>query len=400
MHRRTLLKGAAGGAAALTFGSSFWRDAFALPAKPGKGPYGPLLDPNAHSLALPDGFSSRIVGLSGALVKGTTHQWHAAPDGAATFATNDGGWVLVSNAELSAGSGGVGAIRFRPRGAIANAYSILSGTSRNCAGGPTPWRTWLSCEETATGQVWECKVGKAGQGISRPALGRFNHEAAVVDPGRGHVYLTEDAFDGLLYRFTPDQKGDLSSGRLQAARRKDDGTVAWHTVPDPSATVTPTRHQVPSATPFARGEGMWFDSGVVYFTTTADHRVWAYDCKTRELEIIYDVADNAKLALRNPDNITVHRRSGDIFVAEDGDNRELVLITNPRAAQEGTRHRIVAPFLRVTGHPGSELTGPVFNPDGSRLYVSSQRGSGTGAAGSGVTYEIKGPFRTIPKHRR
>jgi secreted PhoX family phosphatase len=390
MDRRTMLKGSAGAAAALTLGPAFWREALAQPAVPGAGPYGPLLPANADRLALPSGFTSRVVGRSLLPVLPGASPWHVFPDGAATFPTADGGWVLVSNSEVPGGLGGAGAIRFDANGSIKGAHRVLTGTSTNCAGGATPWGTWLSCEETDTGQVWECGVMTAGQGVARPALGRFSHEAAAVDPVRGHVYLTEDDGASLFYRFTPASPGDLSAGALEAARRDGDGTVTWLPVPDPSAASTPTRDQVPGATRFARGEGMWIDSGIVYFSTTSDHRVWAYDCAAATLEVIYDAATSAALALHAPDNLTVHARSGDLYVAEDGDNLELVLITAPGDGGE----RVAAPFLRVQGQAGSELTGPVFDPAGDRLYVSSQRGGILGLQGPGITSEITGPFRT------
>ena len=78
----------------------------------------------------------------------------------------------VSNSEVPA-AGGASALRFGPAGAIQDAYRILSGTTLNCAGGPTPWGTWLSGEEFANGQIWECDPFAASQGIARPALGTF-----------------------------------------------------------------------------------------------------------------------------------------------------------------------------------------------------------------------------------
>jgi uncharacterized protein len=395
VHRRTFLAGATAGGAALSLGPTFWQAALASPARPGNGPYGPLQAPNANGLMLPEGFSSRIVGLSNTPVPGTTYPWHPFPDGAATFALPGGGWIFVSNSEVPL-RGGASAIRFRKDGSIRSAYRILENTNVNCAGGPSPWGTWLSCEEVQTGQVWECDIRGNAPGVARPALGRFNHEAAAVDPERGHVYLTEDASDGLLYRFTPARRAELGRGELRAARWRGDGTVKWLPVPDPSAASQPTRQQVPGATRFRRGEGMWFDSGVVYFSTTSDHRVWAYECATKRLEVIYDGTVGDDLPLRSPDNLAVHARSGDLYVAEDRDNLEVVLITNP-FTPTGTpaRKRIAAPFLRIDGHESSELAGPVFDPKGRRLYVSSQRGSATRGPGLGVTYEITGPFRTV-----
>jgi secreted PhoX family phosphatase len=138
---------------------------------------------------LPQGFSSRVLAVTGQLVPGTTYPWHPAPDGGAVFPQQDGGWVYTSNSEIPVG-GGAGALRFGPDGEVVDGYRILTGTNQNCAGGPTPWGTWLSCEENPLGQVFECEVGGATQGVAKPALGMFAHEAVTVDPGRKQLYLT------------------------------------------------------------------------------------------------------------------------------------------------------------------------------------------------------------------
>ena len=173
-------------------------------AQGGADSFGPLQAQDWNGLKLPPGFSSRVVATSDQVVDGTSHTWHRAPDGGATFPTNDGGWVYVSNAERGGGNGGVGALRFAPDGSLVDAYSVLSGTRINCAGGPTPWRTWLSCEERQAGRVYECDPFTPGsQGVVRAGLGTFRHEAAAVDAPRQQIYLTEDIRNGLLYRATP-----------------------------------------------------------------------------------------------------------------------------------------------------------------------------------------------------
>jgi uncharacterized protein len=392
-RRREFLRGGLVGAAAVAFGPAFWRGALAAePATPGPGPYGPLLPPDENGLMLPEGFSSRIVARGGVPVEGTTYPWHIFSDGAATFPTGDGGFILVSNSEVPAsGQGGASAIRFDPDGEIADAYRILAGTSTNCAGGPTPWGTWLSCEEIDDGRVWECRPeGPASEAVVHPALGVFTHEAAAVDPEGHRVYLTEDLSDGGFYRFTPTSYPDLSEGLLEIARVGDGGAVEWLEVPDPAASSTPTRHQVPDATRFRRGEGLWFDSGTAYIATTSDSRIHAYDAPNERIEVLYDAGALEDPPLTDVDNLTVSL-SGDLFVCEDdgGDDPfDIALITPDRE---------VSRFLKATGpqhgfggtEASSELAGVVFDPSGSRMYFASQR-----AFFTGVVYEVTGPFRT------
>lgn len=386
MDRRSFLKGSAATIAALSFGGDFWRQALSAPAQQGEGPYGPLAPADLNGIALPAGFSSKLIAVSGLPVFGTTYLWHAAPDGGATYATSDGGWIYVSNSEVPGGRGGAGAIRFDADGNIADAYRILEGTTTNCAGGSTPWGTWLSCEETGSGRVWECDPAGARPAIVHPAMGTFSHEAAVIDPATGIAYLTEDTGDSCFYRFRPTTPGDLSAGVLEAAivgagnPLAGPVSVSWGVVTDPSGVSTPTRNQVAGATRFRRGEGAWFDSGLAYFTTTGDHRVWVYDAAASTIEVLYDPAVHPG-PLEDPDNIMV-APSGDIFVAEDAGDLGLEMIT---------RERVSARFASFSGviHAASEIAGPAFNPAGTKLYLSSQR-----AAGVGMTYEISGPFRS------
>jgi uncharacterized protein len=372
--RRELLQRTALAAAAVATG---WR-ALGIPAaRAATVGYGPLGNPDANGVRLPAGFQARLLAKTGEPVAGTGYLWHGQPDGAATFTTPGGGWVLVSNSELNGTRGGVSSIRFAPNGQPTAAYRILGGTKWNCAGGATPWGTWLSCEEFRQGVVWECDPFHPSQGIARPALGVFMHEAAPVHPSTGFVYLTEDDYGGRLYRFRPARYGDLSEGRLEAASVGQGGAVTW-------IRVSPKRpYRGRDTTIFDRGEGAWISRNFLYFSTTADDRVWALDLGTMRIGAIYEgQGADADAPLHDPDNITVHEPTGHGFVAEDADDIQLVQLVNTQSGWEAV------PFLQFVGHDGSEVAGPAFSPDGTRLYVSSQRGRD----GDGMTFEITGPF--------
>jgi secreted PhoX family phosphatase len=218
--------------------------------------------------------------------------------------------------------------------------------------------------------------------VKRSALGYFKHEAVAVDPERGHLYLTEDEKDGCLYRFTPDNGlPDLSAGILEIAHVNDEQQVSWLVIEDacPHKILlnTRTRYQVPQATKFKGGEGIWYQKGFVIFSTKRDNRVWVLDVITNKLKVLYDAARTEGAILSGVDNVTA-MPSGDILVAEDGGNMQLVSLD----AQGRGR-----PIVQVVGQEGSEITGPAFSPNGKYLYFSSQRGKDAEQR-LGITYQV------------
>ena len=183
------------------------------------------------------------------------------------------------------------------------------------------------------------------------------------------------------------------------------GAVSWVEVPDPNLVTAGAtiRDQLPDATRFDGGEGLWYSEDVVYYTTKGDKKVWAYDCRAQTIEVIYDGENTPGAALNAVDNVTVSP-FGDVYVCEDGGNMEICLISPDR---------VVSPFLRLVGddHQNSEMTGVVFDPSGTRMYFSSQRSyplaplpdgapsEASVARARGATYEVTGPFR-LPAGRR
>ena len=353
--------------------------------------FGPLEPSAVPNLYIPAGFTARRLATTGSEVlrgdgTGTGYIWHDDPDGGGVIPLLDGttltGWVYVSNSEAI--PGGAAAIRFDTTGAVVDAYPILSGTLNNCAGGVVPTTAglrWISCEEGEGGQAWECDPSGPGQGVARPAMGRFRREAVAADVADQRIYQTEDQPDGCLYRFTPTTWGDLSSGLLEVMTDLGGGAVGWSTVPDPSGDPVPTRNQ-DVGTPvkrFTGGEGIHVTDGNVYFTTKGDWRVWRYTPATGVLTIVYDDGGPfpAPRHLTGVDNL-IATATNRVFVAEDGGNMEIVGLDVATGA--------TYPILRydVTG---SELAGPAFTLDGTRLYFSSYDNPGE-------TFEVSGPWNT------
>lgn len=403
---------------------------------------GPLRAADANGVRTPEGFSTRVVAINGELpqpngmsVTGPsasggvgTRPWHILNDGGAVIARPGGGWIYVSNSEvpgvgnlsqvgveasmlgnlleeLVPGLGGVGTLVFDADGTIVDSYSILSNTTFNCAGVITPWKTWLSCEEFANGQVWECNPFAPGsQGIARPALGFFDHEAIAIDAAEKILYLTEDSPAGRFYRFIPSaadwpagaERPALLQGTLQTMVVGGGGAAGALNSPQPvtwKSTLAPSSPQLqnrdPATTAFDGGEGVWLHNGVVYFSTKGDDTIWAYDTLDETIEVIY--RHNAALGDQAPNNILsgvdnlIVTPQGDVLVAEDGGDLQVVVIL-----PDGTQKAL----LQVVGQDASEVAGISFTPDGKRMYFTSDRGGrsvGGYGNGAGMLYELMLP---------
>ena len=153
--------------------------------------------------------------------------------------------------------------------------------------------------------------------------------------------------------------------------------ITWHQVPDPSAETEPTRYQIYTSTDFNGGEGISWSDGKIYFTTKGDNRVWIYDTVNNYIDVLYDAGTSENPELNGVDNITI-TASGDVLVAEDGDDMQLVLLNSIG---------IPIPVLQIIGQDDSEICGPAFDLSYQRLYFSSQTGPSNND-NDGRIYEI------------
>ena len=203
----------------------------------------------------------------------------------------------------------------------------------------------------------------------------------AVEVHQNQTASSDVSFDAGLAASTI-ARSDLSSGALEVAVVDDDNNVTWGAIGDPTvANGVETRYQYGPATSFNGGEGLDYHDRSMYFTTKNDNRVYQYDIDNDTMTIIYDQATDLNGGLASGlDNLEMSP-AGEVIIAEDGGNMELVAIAND----------YVVPIVRVIGHSSSEMTGPAFTSDMTRLYFSSQRGT-TGDSADGVTYEITGPF--------
>jgi secreted PhoX family phosphatase len=420
-----------------------------LTAGIGEGGYGPLGDAG-EELALPRGFRYAVLGVEGSPMSDGAVTPHAH-DGMAAFRLANGNIRLVRNHEdrtrpptaVLAGSaaraydtlagGGTTSLEIlvRPDGSpeLVRDFVSLGGTFANCAGGPTPWGSWLTCEETTEGEtqgflrdhgyVFEVPADAEEQvtAVPLPALGRFIHEAVAVDPRTGIVYLTEDHSVAGFYRFIPRRQGLLSEGGwLQmlaidnrpkyytavGQRVGERRAVHWVDIEDPDPEAAETNVMALYEQGLARGgatfsrlEGCFYGAGRLYFHATNGGdagfgQVWEYRPRRGdrgELRLLFE-SPSADV-LNRPDNIVVSPRGGIVICEDNGERCYL------RGLTRGGKIFDFAMNQRDDG----EFAGATFSPDGRTLFVNIQGDTrGPGASPSttrrlGRTLAIWGPWR-------
>jgi secreted PhoX family phosphatase len=414
-----------------------------LRAGPGQGGYGPLR-PAGPELALPEGFSYKVLSFPGKPMS----DGHATPvafDGMGAFPLPNGNVRLIRNHENRNGSdtavvkgdasraydrkGGGGTtsleVRLGKDGAVelVRDFISLNGTIVNCAGGPTPWGSWLSCEESVEGRVegWGEEHGyifevpssaeAPVQPIPLKAMGRFVHEAIAVDRATGVVYETEDRTPTAgFYRFIPATPGRLAAGgRLQVLAiegRPNDDTrkgqkvgaplpVRWVDIPDPDPRENGNRPTAifdqgygKGAARFARLEGCWYGDESIYFHATNGGdaeagQVWRYRptaAARGDLLLVFE--SPSRDVLDSPDNITVSPRGG-IVICEDGEGEQYLRGLTPRGAIFDLGKNILNQ---------SEFAGACFSPDGRVLFVNIMGSTQDAGTEAGRTLAIRGPW--------
>jgi secreted PhoX family phosphatase len=374
--------------------------------------YGPLVSDPGGVIDLPSNFQYRIISEeSSTLSNGAPVP--SDPDGMAAFQGPGDTTILVRNHELepnedppvvgtnpyrSSQRGGTTSIVVGPARIRIEDYVTSSGTQRNCAGGATPWGTWLTCEETRKtdhGYVFEVMPDDPENDLSKTPIrdmGVFSHEAAGVDPATGIVYLTEDDSPlSFLYRYVPDDPSPVpgalhKGGKLQVMTLEQRSFKA--DLADPGQKFGAVWRDVNSEEPheaaeelgaarFNRLEGAYFAGGAFWFDDTAGGemrlgQVFRYLPATNTLELFYE--GTAAKQMENPDNIVV-TPWGDLWFAENGGGSDSIMAITPGGqVYEFARNRLNT----------SEFAGPCFSPDGQTFFVNIQN--------PGATLAIWGPF--------
>ncbi|HJR18950.1 MAG TPA: alkaline phosphatase PhoX [Actinomycetota bacterium] len=400
---------------------------------------GPGADPDLEWLALPRGFDYAVFGVAFTTMS-DGNPTPNAHDGMAAFPARNGRVRLVRNHENRDTSGtpiagpknaynlnGAGGtttleIAFAERiPVLMKDFVSLNGTIVNCAGGSTPWGSWISCEETVEtrdsvphGYSFEVPAAAEAPVVPIPfkEMGRFAHEALVIDPGSGIVYETEDNGPSGFYRFIPRRRGDLAlGGRLQMLKIKGASNyetktgqtvgmslpVEWVPIHDPdpaSGGESDVFDQgwAKGGAAFSRLEGCWWSEDSVFFTDTnggeaGQGQVWQYTPAGPNggtLKLVYESPSGDVLAF--PDNITVSPRGG-LLLCEDSSNDHQFLrgLTTGGAIFD----------LAVDLLDDKEWAGACFSPDGRYLFVNTQGETRTVENPvAGRTYAIWGPWES------
>jgi secreted PhoX family phosphatase len=441
MDRRSFLKNAAVTATAAVPFTAFMQRGLAAQDHQGgvrrghTAGYGPLFETLDQTtglplIALPEGFKYLTFGWRGDPMD-DGNPTPGAHDGMAAFATGLGRVRLVRNHEQGPGAafspaaynpaaaGGTTTLEFDThKGEVVSMRDSISGTIRNCAGGLTPWATWLTCEETTLfhagmehGYIFEVPVDGVGDPTPLRDMGRFSHEALAVDPATGYVYETEDAGNSGFYRFVPNTPGQMGDGGALFALKVPGVNVANLGANLPNG-VTYNVEWVPIATPdapgaipgdfvwqqgralgaarFARLEGCWYGNDQkIYVVSTSggigQGQIWVYDPAAETIRLLFQSPSAA--VLNAPDNICVSPRGG-LVLCEDGGGEEFLHgltvegeifpFAKNNAVLNGERNGIVGDFR------GSEWAGACYSPDGKWLFASLQS--------PGITFAITGPW--------
>jgi secreted PhoX family phosphatase len=408
---------------------------------PGYGPLLPVKDATTGLplLELPHGFRYLTFGWAGDLME-NERPTPTAHDGMAVFAGPDETIVLVRNHELSAmpafgdapydplAGGGTTTIVFDPaKERVVSMRPSLSGTLRNCSGGPTPWGSWLTCEETVVapgpknpitkqhGYIFEVPHDGTSNAMPLKAMGCFVHEAIAIDPSTGVVYETEDRARAGLYRFTPKTPGRLADGgslqmlaidgrpRFDTSRGQGAGAsygIHWVDIPNPDRPhVDPALGDANGVIQqgldrggamFSRLEGAWFGDGRLFVTATdaGDARmgqVWELDPRSSRLRLVFE--SPGPQTLNMPDNICLSPRGG-LAICEDG----TALPSLHGLMRDGRIFRFARNAMRLAGERNGligdftmrEMAGVTYSPDGRWLFFNIQS--------PGVTFAVTGPW--------